>query len=96
MANLIPPSIITTDGNYELNTRPAREHLLTLKGTWDGATVTMTTYNDALGAYTAVDNGSWTANAEERFVAPSGTIRLALSNDGATTSIGVTLIQRVP
>jgi hypothetical protein len=96
MANFIPPAIITTDGNYEINTRPGREHLLTLKGTWAGATVTMTAYNDATGTYTSVDSGSWTADAEVRFIAPSGNIRLAMTNDDATTSIGVTLIQIVP
>jgi len=92
MANFIPPDNITTDGNYEINTRPGREHLLTLKGTWDGATVTMTTYNDVDGSYSSVTSGSWTADAEPRFIAPSGNIRLALSNDGASTNINVTLI----
>ena len=93
MANFIPPGTITTDGDYELNTRPGREHLLTLKGTWDGATITMTAYNDALGSYTSVDGGSWTADSETRFIAPSDNIRLTMTNDGASTSIGTTLIQ---
>lgn len=96
MANFIPPGTITTDGDYEINTRPGREHLLTLKGTFDGATITMTAYNDALGSYTSVDGGSWTAEAESRFIAPSGSIRLTMTNDGASTSIGVTLIQLTP
>jgi len=96
MANFIPPGLITIDGDYEINTRPGREHLLTLKGTWDSATVTMTAYNDATATYTSVDGGSWTADSETRFVAPSSTIRLAITNDGASTSIGVTLIQIVP
>lgn len=96
MANFIPPGIITTDGDYELNTRPGIEHLLTLKGTFNGATIAMTAYNDATGTYTSVDGGSWTAEAEERFIAPSANIRLTMTNDGASTSIGVTLIQIVP
>jgi len=96
MANFIPPGLITIDGDYEINTRPGREHLLTLKGTWDSATVTMTAYNDATGAYSSVEGGAWTADAEERFIAPSGNIRLAMTNDGASTSLAVTIIQIVP
>jgi len=52
-------------------------------GTWDGATVTMTTYNDADGTYSSVTSGAWTADAEPRFIAPSGNIRLTMTNDGA-------------
>ena len=92
MANFIPPGTITTDGNYEINTRPGREHLLTIKGTWDGATVTMTALNEADGTYSAVTSGAWTADAEPRFIAPSANIRLALTNDGASTDLNVTLI----
>lgn len=91
MANFIPPGTITTDGNYEINTRPGREHLLTLKGTWDGATVTLYAYDDAAADYVAVLDGAFTADAEPRIVAPSTSIRLALSNDGASTSIKVSL-----
>lgn len=83
MSNFIPPASITADGNYEINTRPGREHLLLLKGTFGGGTVTMTTYSDASGAYVAVDNGAWTAASETRFIAPSGNIRLAVT--GSTT-----------
>ena len=91
MANFIPPGTITTDGNYEMNTRPGREHLLTLKGTWDGATLTLYTLDDASGSYVAVNSGSWTANAEPRFIAPSSSCRLTMTNDGASTSITVSL-----
>lgn len=91
MANFIPPGTITTDGDYEINTRPGREHLLTLKGTWDGATITLYAYDDASSTYVAVIDGSFTANAEPRFIAPSSTIRLTMTNDGASTSITVSL-----
>lgn len=90
MSNFIPPSTITLDGDYEINTRFTREHLLTLKGSFGGGTVTMTAFNDASGAYESVDSGSWTAAAEITFTAPSDTIRLSLS--GATSpDIAVTL-----
>ena len=95
MSNFIPPALLTVDGDYEINTRFGREHLLTLKGTFDGATVTMTAYNDATGAFSTVDNGSWTAEAEVTFTAPSDRIRLAVTNDGASTSISVNLTPTV-
>lgn len=91
MANFIPPSTITTDGNYEINTRPGREHLLTIKGTWDGATATLYTFDDASGSYVAANDGAFTANAEPRFVAPSSSIRLTVTNEGASTSLTVSL-----
>ena len=90
MANFIPPSTITADGSYELNTRFSREHLLTFKGSFGGGTLTMTAYNDASAAYESVDGGSWTAADEVTFTAPSGSIRLTLA--GATApSIAVSL-----
>ncbi len=93
MAALPSPAVLTVDGNYDVDTlEPGREYLLTLKGTWNGATITLTFWNDAKGAYTAVDGGAWTADAEERLIAPSGKARFAVSNDGASTSVGVTLI----
>ena len=96
--NLSPPTILTLDGDYEFRTRVGVEHLLTLKGTFDGATVTLTAYNDATNDFTSVDGGSWTAEAEIRFIAPSDQIRLAITNDGASTSIAVNLIPilRIP
>lgn len=91
MANFIPPGTITTDGDYEINTRYGREHLLTIKGTWDGAAVTLYAYDDASSAYVAVLNGAFTSDAEPRFIAPSDTIRLTMTNDGASTSLTVSL-----
>jgi hypothetical protein len=92
MATTSPFSVLTTDGNYEINTLAGREHLVTLKGTWDGATITLTTYNPASLTYTSVDSGSWTADAEFRFIPTSNLCRLVVTNDGATTSIAVNLI----
>lgn len=93
MANLPSPAVLAVDGNYDIpNLAPGKEYLLTLKGTWDGATITLTTMNDATGAYTSVDDGAWTADAEIRFIAPSRNARLAVSNDGASSSVAVTLI----
>jgi hypothetical protein len=91
MANFIPPSTITADGDYEINTRFSRKHLLTLKGTFDTATVTMTTFNDADGTWTAVNNGSFTATTEFTFDAPSDRIRLNVASASGSTEILVTL-----
>ena len=87
-----PFATLTADGDYEFSTRIGREHLLTLKGTFDGATVTMTAYNFATSTYTSVDGGSWTASDEITFSAQSDYIRLSVTNDGASTSIGVSLV----
>ena len=92
MANISPFSILTVDGAYDFETRQGHSHLLTLKGTFDGATVVMTTFNNATGTYTSVDSGSWTAEAEIEFYAPSDQIRLTVTNDGASTSIAVNLL----
>jgi len=92
MANISPFSILTVDGAYEFGTLMGHKHLLTLKGTFDGATVTMTAYNNATGTFTSVDNGSWTAEAEETFNAPADRIKLTVTNDGASTSIAVNLL----
>lgn len=91
MANFIPPDIITAGGEYEINTRFSRNHLLTLKGEFDGQTVTMTTYDDATGSYSAVANGSWAAEAEFRFYAPSDKVRLSVDGGGTSPAIAVTL-----
>jgi len=91
MATTQPFAVLTTDGDYEFVTRQGHKHMLTLKGAFDGATVTLTTFNNATGTYTSVDGGSWTAEAEETFNAPSALCRLAVSNDGASTSIAVNL-----
>lgn len=95
MSNFIPPSLLTIDGDYEINTRFGREHLLTLKGTFDGATVTMTAYNDADGTYSSVDNGIWSVESETTFTAPSDNIRLTVGSAGASTSISVNLTPTV-
>lgn len=93
MSALPDPAVLAVDGDYDLDTlAPGKEYLLTLKGTWNGATITLTFWNDAKAAYTSVDGGAWTADAEERLLAPSRKARLTVTNDGASTSVGVTLI----
>jgi hypothetical protein len=94
MANTSPFSLLTADGDYEINVIPGREHLLTLKDTFGGATVTMTALNPAYTSetFSAVDGGSWTATTEETFIPTGSKIRLAVSGAGGSTSIAVNLI----
>jgi hypothetical protein len=92
MPNLPSPAVLTLDGAYDITGLiSGKTYLLTLEGTFDGATVTLTVWNDALGAYTAVDGGIWTARTEKRITFPSWKCRLTVTNDGAATSIAVTL-----
>ena len=92
MPNLPSPAVLTLDGAYDITGLVSgRTYLLTLEGTFDGATVTLTVWNDALGAYTDVDGGIWTARTEKRITFPSWKCRLTVTNDGAATSIAVTL-----
>jgi len=90
MSNFIPPNTITADGDYEINTRFSRKHLLTLKGVFGGGTMTMYAFNDASGDYEGVDGGSWTDEAEITFDAPSDKIRLNLAS-ATSPEIAVTL-----
>lgn len=92
MPDLPNPPLLAVDGDYEVTVEPGREYLLTLKGTWSGATITLTAYNQGSATFTAVDSGSWTANAEARLVAPSSTLRFTVTNDGPSTAVAVTLI----
>jgi hypothetical protein len=86
------PALLTEDGNtVRENLEPGREYLLTLKGEFDGATVELQTYNSALSEFTAVEDGSWTAAAEIRFVSPDTKLQLVVSIAGASTAIGATL-----
>lgn len=91
MANLPDPAVFTANGDFDIEGLAIKEHILTLKGTFDGATVTLTCYNDALGEYTAVTGGVITADFEDRMVPPSSKARFTVSGAGAGTEIGLTL-----
>jgi len=79
MATISPFTVITADGDYELETRAGHEHLLTLRGDFGGGTVTLTGYNNATGAYTSISGASWTAEADARIFAASHLIKLTLA-----------------
>ena len=91
---LLPsPAYIDADGVYEIpNLAPGKKYLLTLKGGFIGASVTLEFWNDAFGYFESVDGGSWTAPCEVRLVAPSRTAQLVFSDMEFSTGIGVTFI----
>ncbi len=87
MANFIPPGIISANGEYEINTRFSREHLLTLMGIFGGATVVMKVFNEPEQEFLPVANGTFTDDAELRFVAPSDKIQLEVTGGGGGINI---------
>ncbi len=91
MADLPNPPLLTADGDFDVAVTAGREYLLTVKGTWDGATITLSAEDPGLDSFVAVADGSWTANAEARLV-PPGRLRFTVSTAGGSTSVSVTLI----
>jgi len=89
MAALPNPPLIVADGDYDIKVDVGHAYLLTLKGTWNGATVTLKTRNDATGGYDAVIDGAFTADTEQNFRAPTLILRLTVSGSGGSTSIAV-------
>lgn len=77
----------------ELNA--GQEYLLTLKGTWNGATATLTSWDDELAAYVDVDGGTYseTGKTEDRIIAVSSKARVALTDTGESTSLSVELLR---
>jgi len=92
MAALPDPALLTVDGDYDLSVIPGAAYIITIKGTWNGATATLKTYNAATGTYDSVIDGAFTADTEQNFRAPSNTLRITISDDGASTSLGVAII----
>ena len=92
MTQLPINSILTENGAFEIRELdPGREHLLTLKNVFSGATVVLETFNTVLDKYTSVDDGSWTNEAEIRFIPTSNKASLTVSGASGSTSIGVTI-----
>jgi len=92
MAALPNPAILTVDGDYDISVIPGLAYLITIKGTWNGATATLKTLNSATGNYDAVIDGAFTADTEQNFRAPSNQLRISITNDGASTSLAVAII----
>lgn len=90
--NLIDNNPITADGAYDLPVAPGMPHLLTLKGDFGSGTLALTIQSPVDNAtFESVDNGSWTASAEDTLIPAGSLCRFTLSGSTAA-SIRVTLI----
>jgi hypothetical protein len=87
--------LLTANGSTNIPVEAGKEYLFALKGTFDGATVTMTTRSTVqAGVYDSVIGGAFTAETEQLFLAPSSELRLTVSAAGAGTSIAAILVGR--
>ena len=93
MASLPTNQTITANGDYDLTVNTGGEFIFTLKGTFGGATVALKTISSN-GTVNTVASGSFTAETEQLFFAPSSTLRLTVSGASGSTSIEVTCIER--
>ena len=96
MAALPNPALLTVDGDYDISVIPGLAYIITIKGTWNGATATLKTLNAATGTYDLVTDGAFTADTEQNFRAPSNLLRISITNDEASTSLGVAVIPHKP
>jgi hypothetical protein len=92
-AGMILTDATQTASFSELNA--GQEYLLTLKGTWDGASATLTIWDDELAAYVDVDGGTYseTDKSEDRIIAVSSKARVVLTGTGLGTSLSVDLLR---
>jgi hypothetical protein len=87
--------LLTVNGTTDVSVEPGKEYLFALKGTFNGATVTLTTRSTVVnGAYDSAEGGTFTAEAEQLFLAPSKECRFTVSSAGAGTSIRASLVER--
>jgi len=72
-----------------------REYLLTLKGVWDGASVTLQAWNEEKAAYYAVDSGTFTeaTKTEDRLIPPSTRLRLTATGTTGNTSLSAQFLR---
>jgi hypothetical protein len=73
------PDTITEDGDFTFTTFPGVETLLTASGNFDGATAKLQ-YEDRTGTWIDVIDGEWTASFEARFVPPTSSMRLVVTD----------------
>lgn len=86
--------LITENGDIDIPTQPGTTYLLTLKGEFDGAAVTLTSRSDLdESVFDEVNDAVWTAPAETLFLAPSELTRFT-TNDANDTNIRVVLFPR--
>jgi hypothetical protein len=92
MPALPNPALLTANGDYDISVTPGLAYLITIKGTFNGATATLKTLNSASGNYDNVIDGAFTAATEQNFRAPSNQLRISITNAGGSTSISIEVI----
>lgn len=96
MSALPNPPLLIADGDYDFQTEIGSAYLLTLKGEFGGATVTLKTRSDVVSeTFDNVTSGAFTAEAEVNFRAPSLITRLTVSGAGGSTAIRVTRAEHI-
>jgi hypothetical protein len=94
MALLPNPPVITANGDYTVSgMKPGFQYLLTVKGTWGGGTITLSTLNPALGTMQTVNGGTMTGSNdnEVNIVLDSTTLQISLA--GATNpNLGIAIV----
>lgn len=87
--------LLTANGSTNIPVEAGKEYLFALKGTFDGATVTLTTRSTvSAGVYDSAEGGAFTDETEQLFLAPSSELRLTVTDAGGSTSIRATLVAR--
>jgi uncharacterized ParB-like nuclease family protein len=94
--SLPTPPLIIASGIYDIPVNAGAVYLFTLKGTFGGASVVLTTKSNAVAnGFDPVDDGTFTFATETNFRAPSGCARLTVTNASGTTAISVTMAQHL-
>lgn len=98
--NFGPTYPLEADGSTYLGMDGALDMVVSLSGTWDGATVTLTTSQNpeaGVGAvWSAVSGGAFTADGDKTITGPFKAVRATMTNDGAASEVRVTGAIRFP
>lgn len=86
---------LTANGSLDIPLERGAEYIFALKGPFGGATVTMTTQSPVTPSQQdSVDNGSFTAETEQLFLAPSNEVRLTVSGASGSPAIRASFVKR--
>jgi hypothetical protein len=90
MPALPTPPLITANGDYDIPVLAIAPYLLTLKGSFGGATVTLTSLSASIAnTFDSIDGATWTAPVETNVRPPTKTLRLTVTGATGTTAISV-------
>ena len=78
---------IAANGAYYFRVTPNTLHLLSMKGDFDGGTVSLYVYNPARDEIELVNGASWTADLEARFVSLFPIAAIVLGGSGGSPDL---------